>query len=177
MKPLQILNTLFLGLVILLTGSPSWGQKKIDIAAGVGFPELLTLELRYQLEQSQVGLYGGSVPGGSDKSLSFGVDYYYHFGGSSNFSTRRPWFAKAGLNYLFEEDLYDKTTYLLLVPRAGRDFNISRRIGISLEGGLYFVLAHFEVEIQPGENPGWFSGTGWFPDVAPSFSFNVFYRL
>lgn len=175
MKSQHNLKSLFLGLISLLATVPVLGQEKIDIAVGAGFPEMVNLGFRFQLERSRLGVYGGIVPGIEDKIISVGADFYYHFGRSPNFSTRRPWYVKAGLNYSFQEETFFKYTYVILVPRIGKDFNLSSRRGISLEGGLYFVLAHSEVEIKPGGYSVW--GGPWLPYIGPSFSLSVFYRL
>lgn len=176
MKSIHILKTLFLGLIILLS-SPALGQEKINIAAGLGIPELVNLGLRFQFGQSQLGFYGGILPRTDEKAYSLGADYYYHFGGSSEFSTRRPWFAKAGINYFQDEDTYVKNTYLFLVPRIGRDINLTGKIGITVEGGLLLLLDHNEVEIKPREGC-WFLCDDWLtPDILPSLGVSVFYRL
>ena len=178
MKSLKILKTWLPGLIIFFIGSLCWGQEKINIAAGVGYPEMVNLGLRFQLGQSQLGLHAGILPDPDDEIFSLGADYYYHFGGSSKFSTRRPWFAKAGLNYLHDENEYEKNTTLLLVPRIGRDFNLSRKIGIALEAGAFLLLTESNVEVKPRENPcSWLCDGDLFPGIAPSFGLSVFYRL
>ncbi len=164
------------GLIILVSGSSAVGQKTIDITAGIGFPELVNLGLRFQLGQSQLGFYGGTIPGADDKLFTLGADYYYHFGGASNLSKRRPWYAKTGLNYFHDENEFVKNTSLFLVPRLGRDLNLSRRIGIALEGGAFLLLSHSEVEIKPRESPCWLCGGG-FVSIGPSIGLSVFYRL
>lgn len=176
MKSRHALKILFLYLIILLS-SPALGQEKINIAVGLGLPEMVNLGLRFQLGQSQLGLYGGILPRTDEKAFTLGADYYYHFGGSSEFSTRRPWFAKAGINYFQDEDTYSKNTYLFLVPRIGRDINFSDKIGITVEGGLLWLLDHTEVEKKPME-ACWFLCDDWLlPDILPSFGVSVFYRL
>lgn len=175
MKSLQTLKTLLPALIMLFIGSLSWGQEKINISAGIGYPELLNLGLRFQLGQSALGVYGGAIPADNDDGFSMGVDYYYHYGGSSNYSIRRPWYVKGGLNYYYIKEPFNINKYLLLVPRIGRDLNLSRKFGIALEGGIFIVLVRSEQESEPGELSPWAGGN--LPVIAPSFSVNVFYRL
>lgn len=175
MKSVHPIKNLFLGFILLLVSTLSMGQEKFNISAGVGYPELLNLGLRFQLEQSQWGIYGGALPADNDKGFSLGVDYYYHYGGTSNFSSRRPWFVKAGLNYYYIEEPFNENTYVLLLPRIGRDLNLSPRIGIALDGGLFIVLVRSEEDREPGELSPWASGN--LPAIGPGFSLNVFYRL
>ena len=98
---LIILLILFIGNIQLYSQA-----EKFNITAGAGYPEALNVGVRYQLNQQQVGLglgYGMSESCGSKKeiktSFSISADYFYHFGGTSEFSNRHPWFARAGLYY------------------------------------------------------------------------------
>lgn len=175
MKSPHPLKTLIVGLMALLATNFAFGQEKFNISAGVGFPELLNLGLRYQFGQSQVGLYRGSIPFDEDDGFSAGIDYYYHFGGTSKLTSRRPWFAKAGLNYNIVKEPYNENSSVLLVPRIGREINISRRIGIDLEVGLFFRLARSGEEYEPGRLSPWAGGN--YDAIGQSFSVSVFYRL
>lgn len=152
-------------------------SEKINLSAGLGHPELLNLGVRFQLEQSQIGLSAGFLPGSDDEAFAVGADYYYHFGGSSDLSTRRPWFAKAGLNYYTVKNEFEKNKYLFLVPRVGRDFNLSRNVGIALEGGVSLVLSQDEEDLKPRESSGFFDGSGIGSNILPSLGVSVFYRL
>lgn len=176
MKSLKTLRAFLPGFIIFFTGSFASGQEKIDIAAGVGFPELVNLGVRFQLGQEQLSLYGGTLPGSDNKLFTVGADYYYHFGGVSNLSNRRPWYVKAGLNYFHDESEFVRNTTLFLVPRIGRDLNLSRRIGFALEGGVFLLLSHSEVEIKPRDSPCWLCGGG-FVSIGPSLGLSLFYRL
>lgn len=175
--PVQFLRILFLGLFCLLTANQALGQEKINISAGLGHPELLNLGVRFQLEQSQLGLSAGLLPNSDDEAFAVAGDYYYHFGGASELSTRKPWFAKAGLNYYNVKNEFEKNQYLFLVPRIGRDFNLSRKVGIALEGGISLVLSRKEIELKPRAGSGFFDGSGETGNIFPSLGINVFYRL
>jgi hypothetical protein len=84
--------------VVFINTDQLFGQEKVNISVGVGFPEVINLGMRYQINQSQIGASIGWWPGNPDaflfnweNILSFSGDYYYHFGGSSKFSDLRPW--------------------------------------------------------------------------------------
>jgi len=108
------------------------GQEKVFVSAGLGLPELLNVGIKYQIsEQSKIGLTAGWWPSYSEDNISFSGDYYYHFGGSSEFSELRPWYARIGLNWIPDWWL---DSYL----RIGRDFYINRSLGVSLDAGLMY---------------------------------------
>ena len=112
----------------------------VNMSAGIGLPELLNLGLRFQFDQTQVGISAGTAPWIDEEEFSISGDFYYHFGGSSEFTTLRPWFIKTGLTFIQAEDEWERETLLILVPRLGREFNISRKFGIALEVGFMVLL-------------------------------------
>ena len=65
-------------------------------------------------------------------------DVFYHFGGYSKLSNRRPWYLKGGLNILNEFHKEFSDWYLLFNSRLGRDINLSKEIGLNLEAGLCY---------------------------------------
>ena len=129
-----------------INANQSFGQKKMIISAGIGFPELLNIGIRYQiLDQAKIGLSIGWWPPSSSSGImswgnltSFSGDFYYHFGGSSTFSDMRPWYGRIGLNYITS---YYLNSYL----RIGRDFILDKNFGISIDAGLGFVLNDNEI--------------------------------
>lgn len=150
------------------------GQEKINITVGFSIPELINLGVFYQLDQFQLGLSVGSLPTGSSENLiSLSGDVRFHFAGSSELSNRRPWYGRIGLNYLREETDYVIDNYLYLNTRIGRDFNISKKIGIAVDMGAIFLLNNKEKVKKPS--------SGWnldldFP-VLPSVGIGLFYRI
>lgn len=166
-------NLMLLSIFSFFYGNQVCGQEKVNISVGIGLPELLNVGVRYQLEQAQIGIGFGSMPLKDESLISVSGDLYYHFGGLSELSNRRPWYGRIGLNYLREETetFIDKILYLNL--RIGRDFNISKKIGIEIDAGAIFQLFNDETRKQPSN--------GWnfdfeFP-VLPSFGIGLFYRL
>ena len=153
---------------------PLSAQEKINISSGFGMPELLNIGMRYQFEQIQAGISLGTIPFSPDEnSLSVSGDIYYHFGGFSKLSNRRPWYVKAGLNYLRNETDAFTDKYYHLNTRIGREFNISGKIGIQLDAGAIFQLRNEEVRKKA--NNGWDIDID-FP-VFPSVGIALFYRI
>lgn len=149
------------------------GQGKINISTGFGVPELYNIGMRYQIDQTQVGFSVGGVPFNSDgKIFSISGELYYHFAGDTKLSDRRPWFLKMGLTYLRDENekAINKTSYLN--TRLGRDFFLSKNIGIQIDGGAIFQLSSKTIRKKPSS--GLFSID--FP-VLPSFGIELFFQL
>lgn len=163
---------LFLALISLLATHQAVGQEKFNIAAGYGYPELLNLGVRYQMERSQLGLSAGFLPSRYVKYSSLGANYFYHFGGHTNLSSLRPWYIRFGLDYLTVDDQYDKYKYLFFVPRIGKDFNLSPKWVIAADGGVAIVLSRnidseeiFFIDRDPNRN------------IFFTLGFSIYYRL
>lgn len=151
-----------------------FAQEKINISAGIGLPELLNIGVRYQLDQAQIGLKVGSLPGNNDKLFSLSGDIYYHFGGLSDLSIRRPWYSKIGLNFFRDETEYTIFKYLYLDCRIGKDINLSKKMGINLDAGLGVQLILDKVKKK--ESYSWFNLDLSFP-VIPTLGLCLFYRI
>ena len=142
------------------------GQEKVSITAGFGTCELLNLGLRFPFQQSQLGFSIGTLP---LKNGGFSVtsDFYYHFGGSSDLSVRRPWYGRAGLNYLKTETEDFTDSYLFLDLRMGRNFNFSKKIGLAIDAGPAIQLIHTTTDPEGG----------WSFPVYPAIGLAFFYHL
>lgn len=149
-------------------------QDKVNINAGFSIPELINLGVGYQIDQFQIGLSVGSLPTSSSESLiTFSGDIHFHFAGSSEFSNRRPWYGRLGLNYIREETYSVIDNYLYLGTRVGRDLNISKKIGISIDMGAIFLLNNKEKVKKSSDD--WNLDLD-FP-VLPSVGIGLFYRI
>lgn len=166
-------NLILFGIFSFLYGNQVFGQEKINLSVGMGFPELLNVGVRYQLEQEQIGIGFGSVPLKDESLISVSGDVYYHFGGLSELSSRHPWYGRIGLNYLRDETTTLVDKYLYLNLRIGREINISKKIGIEIDAGAIFQL--FNNEIKKKSSSGWNLDLE-FP-VLPSFGIGLFYNL
>ncbi len=153
-------------------GNQAFGQDKVNMSVGIGLPELLNIGVRYQLDQTQIGISFGSIPGNDIISIS--SDVYYHFGGFSELSNRRPWYGKVGLNYFRDETETIIDQYIYLNLRVGRDINISEKIGIEIDAGAIFQLSREKIRKKPSS--GWLDFDLEFP-VLPSVGIGVFYRI
>jgi len=151
-----------------------FGQEKVNVTAGIGCPELLNFGVRYQLSQAQIGVSYGSVPStGAEGLFSISSDVYYHFGGMTKLSERRPWYARAGLNYVRSESAALIEKDLFLDFRIGRDLNISKKVGVEIDAGPLFWLLKKETRKEP---PGWLDFDIYIP-LLPSIGIAVFYRM
>ena len=167
----QIISTLFF--LSFLSSNALFAQEKVNISVGIGLPEFLNAGVRYQLGQMQVGASFGIMPVKDESLYTVSGDIFYHFGGSSALSPRRPWYGRAGINYMRNETDTFIDKYVFLNTRVGRDFNISEKVGVQIDGGILFQLYNDEVRKEPSD--GWDFDLD-FP-VLPSFSAGVFYRL
>ncbi len=127
-----------------------FGQNKNSVLLGLGLPELLNAGVNFQYEQSQFGVRVGFFPTDEDV-LSIRGDYYYHFAGKSAYSSRRLWYVRFGLNYLRDETTKVIDRYWYLDLRLGREFYLSPKMGIALDGGIVFQISH-EKEIKTPSN-------------------------
>jgi len=168
------LSFLFIVLVLLICPlHTTSAQEKLNLAAGVGLPELLNLNARFQFQQAQFGIGFGTLPVKDELIWSASTDLFFHFAGQSAFSARRPWYFRSGLVFLRDENdaLIDKYLYLNL--RVGRDLNLTPRLGIAPDAGILFELYNETVRPLPG--------TGWnfdfdFP-VLPTLGLTLYYRF
>lgn len=127
-------------LFLLLGVSTSFAQERINFAGGTGTPEMVNVGLRLQVDQNQYGINAGTNLAYKHNNISLSGDYYYHFAGRSRFSSLRPWFIKTGLTYMLSQDEWEKHMNLVLVPRLGREFNITPQFGVALEAGVMIML-------------------------------------
>lgn len=176
-KLVSLFYTSFLLILYLYNVHGVYGQEKFNLTTGIGLPELINIGMKYQVNQSQIGLSVGSFPVGSNENIiSISTDYYYHFGGLSELNKVRPWYAKVGLNYLRDETETIIDKYVFLNTRIGRDFNISKKIGIQLDIGLLIELQN-EQERKIPINDSWNLNLDLDFPILPSIGIGLFYRI
>ena len=127
-------------LVYFLSGNTLLAQEDFNITGGFGTPETVNIGLRMQVDQNQYGIALGTSPGYKNNNFTVSGDFYYHFGGRSGQTNLRPWYVKSGLTYMSNEGEWEKRMNLLLVPRLGRDFNLTPQFGVALEAGIMLLL-------------------------------------
>ena len=171
-------TTLTFFVAFVLSVKTSWAQKEFNFAGGYSSPEMLNVGLRMRVNQNQFGLSVGTNPGYKQENVSVSGDFYYHFGGSSSHTNLRPWYLKTGLTYMYSEDEWEQRMNLVLVPRLGREFNLTDRFGIALEAGIMIMLMSRDREKQ--HRPDSFSGDLDLIGrgvLMASAGFKVYYRL
>lgn len=131
----------------------SSGQGKVSLAAGVGLPELINIGLRYQLaDQAKAGFSVGwwppSQPGWFSWGHLFSIsgDFFIHFGGSSELTELRPWFARIGINYVCDSD---EPWFLPVYLRIGRELNLDTDNGLSIDAGAGYNINHNATGVTP----------------------------
>ncbi|NOX67119.1 MAG: hypothetical protein GXO85_15310 [Chlorobi bacterium] len=159
------------------------GQEKIDLSIGFGMYELANVAVRYQIEQTQIGFSIGTLPWSDDQTLSILGDVYYHFGDYSNLSSRKPWYIRFGLTYLHRESIKEEKYYLIedhfyLNSRFGREFNISKKIGLYVDLGANFEIKYNRKENyrESTEETCCQGGPQSFP-VLPAVGIGMFYKF
>jgi hypothetical protein len=168
---------LFLFIVISFNyGNEVFGQEKVNLSIGVGSPELYNIGVRYQLEQAQIGISYGIIPGYyNGRVFSISGDLYIHFGGNSKFSERHPWYFRIGISYLRDETSYTIHKYTYLPIRVGRDINFSKKIGMAIDLGVVIELNDKEIQKQPTSS--FWSFLENDTSILPGLGITLFYRL
>jgi len=131
-----------------MNGFLGYGQKlpTFDVVTGFGFTDAFHLGIKVHfLERNQIGIYyGNNLNLGDGSYNSFSLDHQLHFGKTSDFSSRKVWFLRQGLTYSIENDYYSEFKYLFLSFSIGREINISPKVGISIDLGLFHTLQEKE---------------------------------
>lgn len=146
-------------------------QEKINISLGIGFLELMNVGMHYQFEQIQLGANIGTWP--NENKFSLSSDIRFHFGDSSKFSERKNWFFLFGYLYYRAEDDSSIDKIQIVNFRLGRDFNVSKKIGLSISVGLLGIISNEEVRKICLDCP--LGGVDY--SYLPSIGLEIFYRL
>ena len=162
-----------LSLFVICFGSQSFGQERLNLSAGIGFPEYLNLGARYQLKQSQIAIGYGFTTSSDNGSYSLTGEYFLHLHGTSDFSKRRPWYARTGVTYMHDESEFFIRNVVWLSSRLGREFNVSKKLGMQIDLGAMYMLYFDSKTKKPGG--GW-DLVNILP-IWPSFGLGVFYRF
>ncbi len=157
--------------LFLCSGNKGFAQEKVKLSVGIGIPEFLNIGVRIPIKQTQIGFNLGTWPN-NGCFLSFSGDFYMHFGGTSKFSDRHPWYSRGGFNYLRSETstLIKKSVYFNF--RIGREISFSKKIGIELDIGPGFLLFYDQIEKT---TEGIY--TTYPYQIFPFIGIAVFYRL
>jgi hypothetical protein len=162
MKTCNIIIKMILFAGILLSDPPAFSQSKYEISGGLGFPEMISLKIKYgkviQIGFSQsIAPFNGNVPVGPTS-----LEIYYNFAGKPKFNEQPPWYLIGGLGYFWSQEggIYDdedKGIPLCFYPRIGRHFNFSKIAGINFDAGAFIPFFDFEgTYIWPSLNISFF---------------------
>ena len=147
-------------------------QQNFDFAVGIGILELPHVAARYQIKQVKIGLGVGAYKQRNIRELSSWADVYYHFGGNSKHTDVRPWFARGGFHYNFYESESSIINETWIQVTMGREFNITKRLGIAVDAGMAKRITFKEEFKKPIAGWNLFDFPEW-----PAVSFQLFYRL
>jgi hypothetical protein len=139
--------------ILLICSGKILGQDKLILSAGAGFAELYNVGLKYPYRKILIGVNAGILPAKDGSLISVSGEAYYHFKSIYRSLDKGPWYLRSGLGYLKDKSEASPNSFILIRARAGRDFNISQRIGISADMGLDFLLVKPKTE-SLGALPG-----------------------
>jgi hypothetical protein len=175
MKTSKLFFVLLVAIVLNSIHKTMQAQDKFTISAGFGVPEWLYVGAKIPVNQFQFEVTAGASPIEDDNLFSMAGNFQYHFAGTSKFSNLKPWYGKTGLVYMRQNLEYYLHEYLYWNIRAGRDFNITKQFGISVDVGLIIELHSWET-IKKQEPSSDFDINLEYP-VLPSLSGSLFYRF
>ena len=174
----SFLTSLVFGFVFILSTNTSRAQEEFNLTGGTGTPEMVNVGLRMRVDQNQYGLAIGTNLAYKNDNMNVSGDFYYHFSGRSGHTSLRPWYIKSGLTYMHSEGEWETRQNLLLVPRLGREFNITPEFGVALEAGIMLMLMDKNTAKKERTNAVSgdldLIGSGF---IQPSAGLKFFYRL
>lgn len=156
----------------------SISQERFSINAGVGFPELLNIGVRYQIKQFQIGSSIGSYSKPDTKYLSVSGDVFIHGGKTSIHSDLKLWYMRLGYNYTKKETNESIFEFGYINWRVGRDMYLWKNFGMNLE--LLVAFRVYDHEIVKIYDPCYSFCDfkfGFNGDVYPGLGFTVFYKI
>lgn len=134
---------------LLQMGSLSQAQKKCELSAGFGIPELFNLgvvcgqKVQYGAKLELLGPI--SWYGDDFFDWSIAAEVRYRFAGKSKFVDQAPWYVSGDLvlhdlSLMTLGGYYYEKYGLSLNPRIGRTFNLSEQTGLNMDVGLFIPL-------------------------------------
>ncbi len=158
----------FLVLLFIISVYKAFPQSKFEISSGLGFPELIDLKVKYGT-RFQVGLGQGFFLGPSELYPGFvhfmatNTEVSYHFGKKSKFINQgkyyflgglgfnlmakiSEWSIKHDLGFNLASSYIDWETDRFIIycyPRIGTTINLSKRIGVNLDAGVFIPFYNY----------------------------------
>jgi hypothetical protein len=147
-------------IILLLANSLLFSQKKYELSAGMGYPKMIFIKMKYGID-FQTGLSVGFFPVKhevyrpdntvniiSNTNLwTYVLDFSYHFPKNAEDTTKGTWYLNSGfilLNYVNITSGYIYGDYtqtrnddrrLLVFAKAGRTINFKNNTGLNLDIG------------------------------------------
>lgn len=115
-------------------------QDKLNIFLGFGYPDLINIGIRFQLEQAQMGISFGYLPDNYGTTRSYTVDLYNHFGRLGQFSTKRQLYIRNGVSIYRSKTERLKETDTYFNSRFGKEIYFNKNIGFQFELGVGILL-------------------------------------
>ncbi len=179
----KLISKVAIFILLCVSISNNFGQGEPNLSTGFGIYELANVGFRYQINQTQIGISLGNLPWSDDKVWSLLGDVFFHFGYLSKLSNRKPWYIRLGLTYLYSKSLnndgfYRIDDYLYLNIRFGREFNISRKVGVYLDLGVNSQIKHKSSNnYPPPTEPVCCQGGPYEFPFLPAIGLGLFYKL
>jgi hypothetical protein len=158
---LNYLRILFLVLVTqsVLAQSDNW-----RVVVGSGLPEFTYIGAGYKLtDQRLVSLTFGTAFPSESKVSSFTLKHAFLFKSSNKFDNLKTWFFGQKVNYLRKRPNNFKDDYAFIGLDIGRQFNISKKLGVAFDVGIVYLL------LQPEDRDP--------TDILPTANLQLFYRF
>lgn len=167
---------IFLVCIYPLTG---YGQEResFNLTGGIGIPELINIGGRFQINQTELGFNAGTFPSADEEVFSLQANLLYHFGGSTAFSARRPWYIRSSFTYSRSDTEFELAKYLFLDLRIGRDLNFSDNFGVQIDIGPAYVISEDITEKKAKENTWFLFDIDLDQKVIPIVGITFFYRI
>ena len=125
-------------------------QEVFSITAGLGFPECHHLGFRAYIDQLQIGVgIGTNLNEDGENSIIYSTDVLGHFGKLTDWSDKRPWYVRCGLNFYRTESSSSINTWTLFNFRIGRELWVSKKLSFGIDAGFIIEVHHKKVRKTP----------------------------
>lgn len=166
-------------LALIIFCFDSSAQSNFMLTGGIGFPEMINVGARYQINKVQIGSSFGYFKEEAT-SISVSGDLFWHLGNQSELSDLPPWFIRFGYNYTKREDEFSIHEFGYLNWRVGRDIYFNRHLGCSIDLMVAFRVYNNEIIKEHEPCYGWFCDLEPYiikGDTFPGVGFSLFYKI
>ena len=129
---------------------------KWNVRTGIGYTDLFHLQISRQItENNSLGIGAGFLPSNTEEHHQVSLYHEITLLGSKKFENLQTWHFDQRFTYYQEESERYRSWNLLVEAALGRFFNLSSRIALNLDAGVYIKM-HSEVlekQYDPGPIP------------------------